>query len=206
MEPVETKKRFHWNEMLKKMNQNPLSSWVLLGLALCGLILLFWGKEPAAKQSPSREEAGLAQSAAAPETESAREQRRLEEELTHTLSLIDGVGAVKVDITLKSGGRRVWERQMHSNKRTSQEQGGDNREEESSDELVLAKDRDGRDAPVLKEELAPEIQGVLIVASGARDGRVREMLASTVMTVLDLPAYRVMVIPGEVYRGGGRND
>ena len=82
-------------------------------------------------------------------------------------------------------------------KRVDQQQGVVNTQEDTSEELVFAKDRDGRDAPVLKEELAPEIQGVVVVASGATNGYVRQLLTETVMTILGLPAHRVLVISGE---------
>lgn len=188
-------KGLNWRDFLQNYRHNPVSFWLLLGLAVVGLVLLLSGNntekkgQTEIKSPPVTNELYLSASQA--------DERRLERELTQTLSSIAGAGQVRVELMVKSGQRRIWERQSRLNRRVSQERGTVNNEEESSDELVLAKDREGRDNPVLKEELAPEIQGVIVVASGAGDSKVRRLLTGTVMTILGLPAHRVLVIPGK---------
>ncbi|MGE5583479.1 MAG: hypothetical protein ACM3X9_13235 [Bacillota bacterium] len=179
----------------KSIQKKPGSLWVMLGLIGLGLALLLSGNE---KGNPSK--VGPQPEAINEESTAALATRRqLESELAKTLETISGVGTVRVELNLKSSGRKIWERHSRTNKRVSQEQNSVNTEEDNSDELVIAKGVDGREAPVLKEELAPVIQGVIVVASGARDVRIKELLTNTVMTVLGLPAHRVMVIPGENY-------
>ncbi len=180
-----------WNYLQTK----PTSAWILIGLIGVGTVLLTSGNprgvflEEAANENRSKTEV------LKPVQESDEE--RLERELTKTLSGITGVGEVRVDINLRVGNRKIWERQARTSKRVSQDQGTVNTEESASDELVLAKDREGRDSPVLKEELAPEIEGVVVVAAGAHDSRIRKLLTDTVKTVLGLPGHRVLVIPGK---------
>ncbi|HEY8463024.1 MAG TPA: hypothetical protein VIM29_03230 [Bacillota bacterium] len=186
---------FDFKPLIRKIQNNPSSVWILLGLAGVGLWLLAGTgsrPEPARYNPPARE--GVSQETAAVNRSA---EHRLEEEITQILQQISGAGRVRVDLSLKTAHRKVWERQIRTNKRVSQQQGEMDTEESTSDELVFAKTRDGTDTPVLKEELAPEVQGVLVVATGARDNTIKRLLTETVMTILDLPAHRVMVIAGK---------
>lgn len=186
----ESKLRELWSDFQAK----PLSNWVLLALIGLGVVLLISGgdhKEYAQKT--------VGQDRVNPrilEINQESDEQSLEKELTETLTKIIGVGEVRVDIYLRAGNRNVWERQTRISKRVNKDQETLQTEESSSDELIFAKDREGRDAPVLKERLAPEIEGVVVVAEGAHDGRIRKMLTDTVTTILGLPGHRVLIIPG----------
>lgn len=183
------------NELLACFRVKPVSIWIMLGLVGLGIALLMGG---GAREQYSNEKVDRGQGETKDfpvNTES--DEARLERELTKTLTGIVGVGEVRVDINLKADNRKIWERQARTSKRVNQDQEMVNTEESASDELVFAKDRDGRDSPVLKEELAPEIEGVVVVATGANDGKVRKLLTDTVTTILGLPDHRVLIIPGK---------
>lgn len=184
--------------MLRKIQSNPGSVWFLLGLIGLGLFLL--AGTPNRQATPNYQETTNRLQTGAEEKgdgTALSAELKLEREITGILRQIDGVGRVRVDVSLKTANRKIWERQTRSNKRISQQQGEMDTEESSSDELVFAKSRDGNDVPVLKEELAPEVQGVLVVADGARSSAIKQLLTETVMTILDIPSHRVMVIAGK---------
>ncbi|MGD8402007.1 MAG: hypothetical protein PVH64_13945 [Bacillota bacterium] len=190
-----------WEADLKsffgKFGNKQISNWFLLGIIALGLIFLIGGERKEVKDARTPESLS---NQTGSDPEAAREptaEIQLEQEITRILSRIVGVGSVQVDISLKTTRRNLWERQTRVSKRVSQQNKELNTEESSSDELVFAKNREGSDTPILKAELAPEIQGVLVVATGARDSGVKRLLTETVMTVLDLPAHRVMVIAGK---------
>ncbi|TCL70795.1 stage III sporulation protein AG [Hydrogenispora ethanolica] len=173
-----------------KNNPNRTMLWMLMGAAGLGIGILFSSNE-----SPRTTQQGIALQPAVREPLS--ETDRMQAELTQILERIAGAGAVRVTLNLKTEERNVWERQTKTNKRVTHEQGAlRSTEEETSDEIVFSKGEDGRNVPVLRERLAPEIQGVVAVATGAGDIRVRQMLTDTLITVLGLPAHRVLVIPG----------
>jgi stage III sporulation protein AG len=191
----EAKNKFNFHEVWTYFQKKPVSIWLLLGLIGFGVILLTGGNP---RQDYAKDFTGRPQVETGdllPNTESDEE--RLEKELTETLMKISGVGEVRVDINLKAGNRKIWERQTRTSKRVNQDQGVVNTEESVNDELVFAKDREGRDLPVLKEELAPEIEGVVVVATGASDSYLRKLLTDTVTTILGLSGHRVLVIPGK---------
>lgn len=187
--------QFNFHGVWTYFRKKPVSIWLLLGLIGFGVVLLTGGNP---RQDYAKEFTGHPQVETGdplPNTESDEE--RLEKELTETLMKITGVGEVRVDINLKAGNRKIWERQTRTSKRVNQDQGIVNTEESVNDELVFAKDREGRDLPVLKEELAPEIEGVVVVATGAGDSYLRKLLTDTVTTILGLSGHRVLVIPGK---------
>lgn len=178
--------------------QKPATLWILLAIAALGVILLMIGSDKGGiineKTLPDNE----LSSTEVTEPLADSVETKLADELAATLAGIDGVGRVRVKVNLKSQSRKIWERQEHDSKRTSQEQGNINTEADTNNELVFAKDRDGYDRPVLKEELAPEIEGVIVVAEGAQDIKLKRLLIEAVITVLGIPAHRVMVLPGKL--------
>ncbi|HYH01737.1 MAG TPA: hypothetical protein VEC37_01405 [Bacillota bacterium] len=186
---------FDFKPMLRKIQSNPGSVWFLLGLIGLGLFLL--AGTPNRQESPDRLTTVQKEQTQVTEGEQPSAELKLEREITGILRQIAGVGRVRVDVSLKTANRKIWERQTRSNKRISQQQGEMDTEESNSDELVFAKNREGTDVPVLKEELAPEVQGVLVVADGAQNTALKQLLTETVMTILDLPSHRVMVIAGK---------
>jgi stage III sporulation protein AG len=190
-----------WETDLKsvfgKFGNNQVLNWLLLGIIALGLIFLIGDERKETKGNQTSESLS---NQTGPDPETVREptaEIQLEQEITRILSGIAGVGTVQVDISLKTARRNLWERQTRVSKRVSQQKEELNTEESSSDELVFAKSREGSDTPILKAELAPEVPGVLVVASGARESGVKRLLTETVMTVLDLPVHRVMVIAGK---------
>jgi len=181
-------------EIWREMQRKPIILWLLAGLIGMGIVLVTSCSDSEnRKQSDNTNPTTLTDSTA---LKPQNEAEALEATLRGTLEKIAGAGEVQVAIHLKSENRHVWERQSRIDKRVSQENGGVSTEENNNDELVIGKDREGRDSPILKEDLAPEIQGVVIVASGAGDSHIRQLLTNTVITVLGLPAHRVLVIPG----------
>jgi stage III sporulation protein AG len=183
--------------LLSKFQGNPVSIWFLLGIIGVGLIFVIGGDRRENTVNPN---AVALTNQAAPEPGSVpgrTTEIELEQGIARILSRIAGAGTVRVDISLKTARRNLWERQTRVSKRVSQQKEELDTEESSSDELVFAKNREGTDTPILKAELAPEVQGVVVVASGAGDSGIKQLLTETVMTVLDLPAHRVMVIAGK---------
>jgi stage III sporulation protein AG len=182
-------------QVFHQLRNHPGFVWILLGLIGVGLLLMIGNDTIDSRRNGLR----ISQEQTV-EIQPKTYQNagvEIEQELVRILKGIDGAGVVRVEVSLKSANRKIWERQTRVSKRVSQQQGEMDTEESSSDELVFSKERDGRDSPVLKEELAPEIQGVLVVASGASDSGMKKLLTETVMTVLSLPAHRVMVIAGK---------
>lgn len=103
-------------------------------------------------------------------------ERRLEE----LLSAIDGVGEVKVMITVSSTEEYIYAQAESVN--------GDRKE----NEYVTVRTEKGEEA-LLKQVNTPVITGVAAVCEGGRSDKVREEIYRTVTAVLDIPASRIYV-------------
>ena len=122
----------------------------------------------------------------------------LEERLTGILSKIQDTGKVSVMITLKTGTELIPAKDESVSDKTTNEkdmEGGTRTitEKSTSDQVVFKNNQGGTSEPLVLKEINPEIKGVIIVAEGAQDPKVKQELSTAVQTVLDIPAYRVSV-------------
>lgn len=124
--------------------------------------------------------------------------RRLEADLSSILSKIQDAGKVSVMITLKSGAEIIPAKDESISDKVTNEKdtsGGTRtiNEKTTDDKIVFTAAQGGNSKPLIIKEINPEIKGVIIVAEGAKDSKVKLKISRAVQTVLDIPAYRVTV-------------
>lgn len=124
--------------------------------------------------------------------------RGLENNLSSILSKIQGAGRVSVMITLKSGTEIIPAKDESISDKVTNEKdtsGGTRviNEKTTDDKVVFTAAQGGNTKPLIIKELNPEIKGVIVVAEGAKDSKVKLKISQAVQTVLDIPAYRVTV-------------
>lgn len=118
----------------------------------------------------------------------------LENKLENILSQLKGVGEVKVMITLEDTTEVVPAFNTTKNNETTREndaQGG-TREIVREDMTVQVVTNDNGE-PIVLKEVRPTIKGVIVIAEGAENLEVKEMLYEAVKTVLGVPGNRVEV-------------
>ncbi|SHI92786.1 stage III sporulation protein AG [Lutispora thermophila] len=123
----------------------------------------------------------------------------IQEQLSTILSKIYGAGKVSVMITYESGKEIVTQKDKSIVDKVTDEKdtdGGTRIINESSidDKTVMVNQPGGSSQPVVVKEINPEIKGVIVVAEGAWDSKVKLKISEAVQTVLDIPAYRVTVL------------
>jgi stage III sporulation protein AG len=131
----------------------------------------------------------------------AEDEARLERRLAEILSQVQGAGRVGVKVTFLAG--RVYdyaENEMYeeSASRESDAQGmtRETTQTRKSGEIVTTQERTtGLAMPVVRNHTEPRIQGVVVVADGARDISVKKALIEAVTTLLDIPYHKVAVLP-----------
>lgn len=188
-----------------KPGQLKISARLIL-LLLLGLALIVAGSflnrptttdEPAASDTPQAVTVGG--SAGEPQGYADYE-KYLNAELERVLSLIDGAGRVTVSVTLEAGPRYDYAVNENTTERKTEEtdKAGASRvinEIIRSLQMVLTRQGSSLEKPVLEQIERPVVRGVLVVAPGAGDSRVRARLTEAVQTFLNIPAYRVQVVP-----------
>lgn len=124
---------------------------------------------------------------------------KYEDELTNILNEMAGVKNVQVVITLGSSEKKVYEKNISShNQQTteSDKQGGTRQvDDESTEEQLVIINKDGNETPVVVQTEPPSVKGVLIVATGMENLKLKENVIEAVTRVLDVPRHKVSVQP-----------
>lgn len=109
-----------------------------------------------------------------------------EERLCDILGEIEGVGDVSVMITYFESEKKdiAYEVRESENKRDSSGSG-----EKTVDRQAVMSDG----TPMVVKEVYPEVKGVIVVAQGAENVRVRENISTAVQAVMNVAAHRVCV-------------
>ena len=119
---------------------------------------------------------------------------RIENELSDLLQEINGVGKVKVMLTLQSGTENIYAQQQktQSNSQVNAEANSENSQTSFENQFVII-DNSGTDQPLIEKTLQPTIQGVVVVCSGADDITVVTAVTNAVAAVLDVPTHKIFV-------------
>ncbi|WP_018084982.1 hypothetical protein [Desulfurispora thermophila] len=199
--------RPHWQQVL-----------ILLGLVFLGVVLVLGGREsnfPADKQqillnqkqprtagqeSVSGTDSRMNSNGAGLEqTGMSGEEKQLADKLQQMLSEVEGAGKVRVTVRLAASARQEFAVNTTLGHKITQEkdQSGGSREiSENSDatQLVVVRGQN-IEQPVVKQEQAAQIAGVLVVASGAADPQVKARLFQAVQVALAVPGHKILVLP-----------
>ena len=128
--------------------------------------------------------------------------RQLEQRLKDILSQMEGVGQVRVMITLKSSQELVVEKErpyLRSSATESDSQGGNRvtSQTEMEDNTVY---RTGGNTsePYVVKTLPPQVEGVVVVAQGAGTGTIDRTIVEMVQALFNVEAHKVKVVKMEV--------
>lgn len=110
-----------------------------------------------------------------------------ENRLKRILSCIDGAGDVEVMITFESGTQIVPAMDTDSQSVFSQN-GQDTTDNQSESSSPATISKSGENEPIVLMELQPSIRGVIVIAQGASDIKVKMDLLQAVQTVLGVEA------------------
>lgn len=124
---------------------------------------------------------------------------KYETELENILNEMAGVKNVQVVVTLGSSEKKIYEKNQTShNQQTTEEdkQGGTRQvDDESIEEQVVIINKDGNEIPVVVQTEPPVVKGILIVANGMENLKIKERVIEAVTRVLDVPRHKVSVQP-----------
>ncbi len=119
----------------------------------------------------------------------------LEKKLVNILSKLNGVGKVSAMVTLENSVEKVTAANTTKTSENTVENDseGGTREihREDINTQVVTKGSDG--SLLVVKEIKPTIQGVIVVAEGAEDPEIKEMLYDAVKTVLGIKGNKVQV-------------
>ena len=119
----------------------------------------------------------------------------MEEKMEKQLAKVEGVGNVEVMITLKSSAERhvLKDETQTAEKIDETDSSGGSRNNESSsksDESVMVEG----EKPYTIKETAPYIQGVVVVAEGGNDARIKQEIIDAVQVLFDVEVHKIKVM------------
>jgi stage III sporulation protein AG len=124
---------------------------------------------------------------------------RYENQLKEALEQIVGLDQVSVVVNVDATEAKVYEKNITSQSQitdeTDREGGKRNVEDKSMDEQVVIVRKGDQETPIIVKTKKPEIRGVLVVAKGADNIHLKNMIVEAVTKVLDVPSHRVAVLP-----------
>lgn len=186
-----------WPELLKKINKTHLLIGALTGILLLVIALPVEDAEKTARESreTSEVEEGLADS----HRERNTYQEKLEQQLEQTLSAMEGVGKVKVMITLKDEGEAVVEKDLTRTEEASleEEPQGTRRENSainSQEETIYIQGDSVGSTPFVTREVKPQVEGVLVVAQGGKNAVVAKNISDAVLALFPVEAHKIKVV------------
>lgn len=182
--------------MFKNLNEKDkkkIYSLLSLGI-ICVLALIIISCIPEDKNTDADENVSQVEQQQEEEISSS-EQKDLEKKLESILSKINGVGDVNVMITFESSEELQPAFNSNSTTETTEEkdaQGGERKVTTESENKTMI--TSNSNSPVILKTTEAKIKGVLVVASGANDSKVKELLYSAVQTALQVDGHQVQIM------------
>lgn len=174
--------------MKKLLEQIGIRKTVLLALAAICLILLSFPHSSEKKTNDSEETTEVQSESTDVEV--------LEKRLVNALSKVEGVGKVKVMITLKSSKESVVNKDTPYEEEEEKD-GESTRKSVSSEEETVLIEEDGKSVPYVIKELEPEIEGVVVIAQGGANASVQKDITEAVTALFNVQANKVKVLKME---------
>lgn len=189
----------------KKWNQLKKSDWIVL--ALVGVLMLI-----IAMPSGNKNHFNNSVTAEAKKTETKIKEKNtntetnnnddyakaLEHKLEQVLSQMEGVGEVKVMITMSDAGEYVVEKDDNNTQTTTTEVdgGGGNRTvtEGQRGEQTVYVENGNEKYPYVQKEKMPTIEGVMVVAEGGGNARIVSDISDAVLALFPVEPHRIKVV------------
>lgn len=186
-------------KILRKILENKKNYYSLLAALLLGVFLIFLNEILTPDKSLSISQNSDAysnnNSSDINNYSSLSYENSLEQKLEKTLSLVYGVGKVKVMITLESTAELVTKDDIKSeNSVTSEEATTGDKREILTEKQEFSTVKINEDAPLILKEISPKVSGVIIVAQGGGNIEVKNSLINATKALLNIDIHKIEVL------------
>lgn len=183
-------------DFMQKIKEKKLkrSDWMILVLA--GILILIIALPTDTKEKKQAEEAKENISKENNTMEASKDE--IERKLEDILEKIDGAGDVKVMITYQDSGTQVVEKDKNTSENSLEESdstgGVRSTKEQQLQESTVYEDADAGNTPFVSKELLPKVEGILIVASGGDNQKVKQNISEAVLALFQVEAHRIKIV------------
>lgn len=183
-------------DFMQKIKEKKLkrSDWMILVLA--GILILIIALPTDTKGKKQAEEAKENISKENNTMETSKDE--IEQKLEDILEKIDGAGEVKVMITYQDSGTQVVEKDKNTSANSLEESdstgGVRSTKEQQLQESTVYEEADAGNTPFVSKELLPKVEGILIVASGGDNQKVKQNISEAVLALFQVEAHRIKIV------------
>lgn len=185
-----------WLERIKGFQKDQWLIVILIGVLLFIIVLPTGKKE---KNKEERVEEKEAETAATEEAGRAYE-GWLEERLEEALGQMEGVGRIKVMVTLADSGEQILEKDERENRTETKEGSGDSERTGLEIELeytTIFAEENGVKTPYIVRQKNPKVEGVVVIAEGGGNSVVAQNISKAVGALFGLETHKIMVMKME---------
>lgn len=198
----------------KSTSKNKQITAYVVILVLIGMLFMLFGGNPlqsssekgvpVAKISEEEKEASptFGQSSSSEPFSMSEYEKVYEDQLREVLEEVIGIEDVTVMVNLDASEMKVYEKNIvHQTQKTNEtdREGGKRQVEDLSRDEQLVILRNGEEeSPIIVKKVKPSVRGVLIVARGADNVKVKQWIIEAVTKVLDVPNHRISVLPKKI--------
>lgn len=183
-------------DFMQKIKEKKLkrSDWLILVLA--GILILIIALPTDTKGKKQAEEAKENISKENNTMEASKDE--IEQKLEDILEKIDGAGEVKVMITYQDSGTQVVEKDKNTSENSVEESdstgGVRSTKGQQLQESTVYEEADAGNTPFVSKELLPKVEGILIVASGGDNQKVKQNISEAVLALFQVEAHRIKIV------------
>lgn len=125
-----------------------------------------------------------------------------EDKLEESLSHMDGVGEVKVLITLKESEERILEKDIPEELSETKEEdaeGGSRTvtERKTEEATVYTVNEAGQNVPYVSKIIQPVVEGVVVIAQDMESESVKQNIIETIQVLFGIDANKIRVVKGK---------
>ncbi|MDY8021547.1 stage III sporulation protein AG [Paenibacillus polymyxa] len=183
--------------------------WLLI-LGLIGVAIMLFNSFVNVKkidpENVGREPPGVMKNEPTLETTTGEEssfagiEKVFEDNMKQMLEQIVGVGTVDVMVTVDSTEEVIVQRNVkdmqEENNETDANGGQRHTTQYTRDgEIVTYESSGGQHTPIVTKKVKPQVRGVLVVAMGAENPTVKQLIVDAVQKGLNVPSYKISVVP-----------
>ena len=170
--------------------KKPKKDQILIGI-LAGILLLVIALPQNDSRQETEEEGSPAENSQTLQTDPVA---AMERQLEDILGQAEGVGRVKVMLTVSSLGTKTVEKDKSVQEENSQTSGEGNQVTRTEETTVYTRDSQGNEVPFVTEETPPRIEGVLIAAQGAGDMAVAESITEAAEVLFGVEVHKIKIM------------
>lgn len=183
-------------DFMQKIKEKKLkrSDWLILVLAGILILIIALPHRYKRKKTGRKTKENISKENNTMEASKDEIERKLED----ILEKIDGAGDVKVMITYQDSGTQVVEKDKNTSENSLEESdstgGVRSTKEQQLQESTVYEEADAGNTPFVSKELLPKVEGILIVASGGDNQKVKQNISEAVLALFQVEAHRIKIV------------